>query len=220
MSNDSILYYENHANEFIESTFNVDMTSLYHEFEKYLTPGCKILDLGCGSGRDSRYFSEKKYEVIAIDPSPTMCEKTKEITNIPVILGKAEDLEFDNEFDAVWACASLLHVPKEKQVETLGAIARSLKNKGIVYCSWKYGDFERVDNGRHFTDMNEEVINVIVRQIRELSVLKLWRTEDVRANKSFQQWLNVLLIKDNLVSREEIKKAGNEKYSDCELVKE
>ncbi len=195
MNKDSISYYENHADEFVESTINADMTGLYYEFEKYLTPGCKVLDLGCGSGRDSRYFSEKGYEVVAVDPSPAMCEKTKRIANVPVYQLKAEELDFENEFDAVWACASILHVPEVKQVEALEAVARSLKSKGIVYCSWKYGVGEHEDNDRYFTDMEEKTIYKLVAQIPKLKIINLWISTDVRSEKKSQNWINVLLMK-------------------------
>ena len=119
MNNDSVNYYEIHADDFVTSTQNVDVSGLYEEFEKYLKTGCRIMDLGCGSGRDSKYFTDKGYKVIAVDPSPTMCAKTKEFTGVTTYIQKAEELDFENEFDAVWACASLLHVARSNQTIVL-----------------------------------------------------------------------------------------------------
>lgn len=75
---DTIEYYNTHADEHCDATRNVDMSALYAEFEKHLRPGCKILDLSCGSGRDSKYFYDKGYEVVAVDLSTEMCKRTRE----------------------------------------------------------------------------------------------------------------------------------------------
>lgn len=112
---ETIAYYDRNAERFVESTINADVSELYMPFEKLLSPGAKILDLGCGSGRDSKYFAQRGYDVVAVDPSPAMCDYTRSIVDIPVIQMRAEDLDFYNVFDAVWACASLLHVPKNDQ---------------------------------------------------------------------------------------------------------
>lgn len=192
---DSIEYYEKNADAFVASTINADVTTLYKQFEGYLQDGCRILDLGCGSGRDSRYFSNKGYCVVAADPSPAMCQKTQEIADVPVYTLKAEDILFDNEFDAVWACASLLHVSRENQLSSMRAISKALCEGGIVYCSWKYGNSDREDSGRYFTDMDESALIEIIEQLPELKLLKCWVTTDVRPERQTQKWLNVLLRK-------------------------
>ncbi len=102
-------------------------------FEERITLGCRILDIGCGSGRDSKYFAHKGYDVVAIDPSAKMCEQTRKFVQIPVYHMKAEDLCFSNEFDAVWACASLLHISKDMLEMVLRRIATALKGGGILY---------------------------------------------------------------------------------------
>ena len=155
MNNDSIEYYEKNADEFVFSTINADVSSLYKEFEGHIKRGCRILDLGCGSGRDSKYFAEQGYDVVAVDPSPAMCEKTRTLSGVVTYIQRAEELEFENEFDAVWACASLLHVSRENQRKALIKICKSLKPEGVLYCSWKYGIQDREEKGRHFTDLTE-----------------------------------------------------------------
>lgn len=125
-----------------------------------------------------------------------MCEKTREIARVPVLQRKAEELDFDNEFDAVWACASLLHVPRDKQYDALKVIYSALKGNGIAYCSWKYGDGERCDNGRSFTDMNKDLVHTLVNRIPEFTILKIWTTADVRNSENSQQWINILLVKN------------------------
>lgn len=137
---ETIAYYDHNAESFIESTINADVMELYKPFEKLIFPGARILDLGCGSGHDSRYFSQRGYDIVAVDPFQAMCEQTRTYACVPVYRMKAEEMRFLNEFDAVWACASLWHISRDKQEVALYRIANSLKNDGIIYSSWKYGD--------------------------------------------------------------------------------
>lgn len=86
---------------------------------RYLRPGCRIMDLGCGSGRNSRYFVEKGYDLVAVDPLSAMCKKTKDLVGVTTYTLRAEELSFENEYYTVWACASLLHVSRENQESVL-----------------------------------------------------------------------------------------------------
>lgn len=160
-----------------------------------LTKGCHILDLGSGSGRDSKYFTEKGYDVIAVDPSPAMCKRTKEYAGVPTFLMRAEEMSFEKQFDAVWACASLLHVPREKQIIAMHRIYDSLHTGGILYCSWKYGDQDRIRDGRIFTDLNEEGLNTVLMGSPGLYLIETWVTSDVRPERNEQKWLNALIRK-------------------------
>ena len=191
----TIAYYNYNAERFVESTINADVSELYMPFEKLLSPGAKILDLGCGSGRDSKYFVQRGYDVVAVDPSPAMCDHTRSIVDIPFIQMKAEDLDFYNEFDAVWACASLLHVPKNDQKKVMWQIAKSLKEGGICYCSWKFGDEERFDGSRWFMDYTEVSLRELLKSIPVFKTVRIWITNDVRVDKN-QSWINALIKKE------------------------
>lgn len=195
----TVEYYEKNAAVFIESTINANVSDLYKPFEELLTPGCRILDLGCGSGRDSKYFAEKGYDVVALDPSSEMCAQTKKLVHIPVYEMRAEEMQFSNEFGGVWACASLLHVPRDKQKNVLHSIVTALKDEGILYASWKYGTQDRTADGKNYIDMNEPLMYEIINEVPEMHIVKMWTTEDVRNEYSMQKWLNVLLRKKRML---------------------
>ena len=116
-SNSSVDYYNSHAEAFIDSSINADVSLLYNEFEKLLKDGSYILDLGCGSGRDSKHFLEKGYKVLSADPSEEMCKQTFLLTYNDVVQQSAEELKYVETFDAVWRApwrTFLLHLnPKE-----------------------------------------------------------------------------------------------------------
>lgn len=192
---DSVCYYEVHGDAYAAVTLYADVGALYQEFEKCLSIGSRILDLGCGSGRDSRYFASQGYDVIAVDPSSRMCAITEANAAVPVYTMRAEELSFENEFDAVWACASLLHVPRVNQVSALQRISRALKPGGVLYASWKYGTQDRCVNGRFFTDMDESTFQAVLAQVQGFERIKSWISVDVRPDQKEQKWLNVLVKK-------------------------
>lgn len=191
----TIEYYDQNAAEFVNATIGADMERFYAEFEKYIELGGSILDLGCGSGRDSKYFYEKGYHVIAIDASIAMCEETRRRVPVEVHHMKAEDVVYIEEFDAVWACASLLHVLREDMQITFKKIMDAMKAKGIFYGSWKYGEGNRVDGGRYFADYTEKEMLKLIESIHNIELVKMWVTEDVRSEKEGTRWLNILARK-------------------------
>lgn len=192
---ETIAYYDQNSETFVKSTVNADVSELYKPFEELLNPGAKILDLGCGSGRDSKYFFRHGYDVVAVDPSQAMCEQTRTYACVPTYKLKAEEMDFSNEFDAVWACASLLHISRDMYELTFNRIMESLKDGGIIYSSWKYGYHDRYQCGRTFTDMNEISLNEVINNIPGLVLLKMWVTYDVRPGEHKVKWLNALMKK-------------------------
>ena len=106
----TISYYNQNALEYFVKTVNVPMQNLYDKFEIYLKSGDKILDLGCGSGRDSKYFLSKGYDVVSVDGSIEICRLAEKYIGKYVRNIFFDELDYVNEFDAVWASASLLHV--------------------------------------------------------------------------------------------------------------
>ena len=187
-------YYENNTADFFDSTISADVEYLYCDFLKSIPQGGRILDLGCGSGRDAKAFIEKGYSVTAIDGSPSLCKMAKEKLGIEVECLDFNDLNYKEEFDAVWACASLLHCSRENLPNIIDKIKNALVLNGVVYMSFKYGDFEGEKLGRFFLDLNEERFDEIFQKTNGLEKIKVWQSEDTRRDKDVT-WLNVLLRK-------------------------
>jgi SAM-dependent methyltransferase len=185
-------YYNKHAKEYINNTKDVDMKEYYDIFESYLNPNSKILDVGFGSGRDSLYFKNKGYEVYSIDPIKEFCDNAKELGLTNVYPISIEDIEYNNEFDGIWACASLLHLESNKLVDVFNKCYRALKDNGVMYVSFKYGEFAGIIDDRYFTYLVEESFINIINQTK-FKIDKLWITED-KLNRDVK-WLNVILKK-------------------------
>ena len=188
-------YYSKHSEEFIVGTKEVDMSNLYDFFESHLKKDSKrIMDLGFGSGRDALYFKNKGYDVCAIDPTPEFCSfaKLKGLNDVRCI--RAQELDYKTEFDGIWACASLLHVPSNELNDVFKKCYRSLKENGIMYCSFKYGSFEGIRKERFFLDLNEESFNKYIENTG-FNVVETLITSDARPDRSEEKWLNVILKK-------------------------
>lgn len=195
--NQTISYYEEHAEEFCRSTLDADMTYCRDRFLKYLNPGSRILDAGCGSGRDSKAFADLGYYVTAIDASPKICAEAEKILGQKVLCQSFEEMDMENMFDGIWACASLLHVSKEEILSVLHRLKRALKETGILYASFKYGDGEVIQRGRYFKYYNERSLEKLM-QDAGFEILELFVTEDVRKDRSGEKWVNVI-VKGRLV---------------------
>ena len=193
--NDTILYYNNNTDSFVDSTQSVQMTEAWNRFTAKLQKSFLILDFGCGSGRDTKYFLENGYQVEAIDGSEELCKVASEFTGVTVKKQLFTDLNENKKYDAVWACSSILHASSEDLVIIIKKIWTALKDKGIFYTSFKYGDFEGERNGRYFTDFTEESFAALLKNSADFDILETWITGDVRPGREDEKWLNVILQK-------------------------
>lgn len=188
-------YYQNHAQAFFSDTIGVDMSSLYVPFVAHLAPGARVLDAGCGSGRDARAFVEMGYAVEAFDASSEMVRMATEHSDLPVKKMTFNEVQAIDHYDGIWCCASLLHVPARELPQAMNSLAQALKPGGIWYVSFKYGDSEREKGGRHFSDLTESGLNALVTQLAGIRVESMWATQDKRPDRD-ETWLNALLRKD------------------------
>lgn len=195
----TLAYYNEHAEQFIAGTVDANMTALYDFFLKHIPLGGKILDLGCGSGRDTKAFMERGYSVVAVDGSAACCEAASTYIGQEVRCCTFDQIDYQNKFDGIWACASLLHLPKRELVSVFEKLATALKVGGTLYCSFKYGGFEGERNGRYFTDLTEDSLKEILENIPALNIKDVMITKDVREGRDGEQWLNIVL-NQNLVN--------------------
>lgn len=182
--------------EFQESILTANMNEACDRFLSYFSRTAYILDLGCGTGRDSRYFRDCGYSVLPVDASKEMCKIASEVSGVTARLLKFEDLDYNEEFDGVWACASLLHAEREKLPEILCRINKALKPKGILYMSFKYGKCSEERNGRFFTDMTEDDIPFLCNDNSSFEVLEHYISSDVRQERINEHWLNIIAQKN------------------------
>ncbi|MDE8556368.1 class I SAM-dependent methyltransferase [Pantoea vagans] len=216
-------YYRQNAQRFFTETASVDMSALYPHFVSCLPPGARILDAGCGSGRDVKAFGEMGFAVEAFDASAELVALACQLSGKPVTQMRFQDVNAVEKYDGIWCCASLLHVSDAELPEVMTKLAIAMKPDGIWYLSFKYGRGEREKDGRRFTDMdvaglqklvagiNTLVSNILAKTtigIREeagsedatgnrfaLETTKIWQNGDVRIGRGDEVWLNAIIRK-------------------------
>lgn len=195
LQKETLDYYQSNAEKFFDDTVSIDLTDLYYPFLELMPETGLILDAGCGSGRDTRFFLRQGFDVVAFDNASEMVKLASHFTGQDCLLLSFDDINFENKFDGVWACSSMLHVPKNNMINVLNKLCTALKHEGILYTSFKYGDDQVFRNGRLFSNYDEESFNAVITDQKELDILKYWKTNDLRPGREGEKWLNILLQK-------------------------
>lgn len=193
----TLAYYNDPQNHYAESTLKADMSDGYSHYLKYLPASVEIMDLGCGSGRDSLSFINNGFQVTPIDGSEKMCDEATKLIGYKVQHITFQQLDYADHFDGVWACASLLHASVQELPDILRRVATAMKPNGVLYASWKYGDLERIDSVSNwfFCDMNEERVTTMIKDTALFDLVEMWLSTDVRAEYKSQTWINIIARK-------------------------
>ena len=189
-------YYNNNATSFALSTVTVDFQHTQDRFLSFLPINAFILDFGCGSGRDTKYFMEHGYRVEAKDGSEELCKLASTYTGVSVKYMLFQELDEQKKYDGIWACSSILHLSKDELKNVMQRMLCALKDDGVIYTSFKYGTFEGERNGRYFTDFTKKTFDGFLSGIRHVKIEEQWLTGDVRPGRESEQWLNLILRKE------------------------
>ena len=195
MNRDGILsYYDNQAFAYYSQTREVNFDDIYSQFIDNLTSDSvqTVIDVGCGSGRDSEYFASLGFTVTAVDGSDKLLGLAKnncehDIDWLQLSFHDIAKQNWINHFSGIWACASLLHVPFNELESVFNTLVTALKTDGVIYLSFKYGDRERLDGDRFFCDMNDSRIDQLLTKVPSVTLVK-------RCNNS-TVWFNIIMIK-------------------------
>jgi SAM-dependent methyltransferase len=190
-------WYDTHAEHFAQRTMGNDMREIYDRFLAHLPSGAHILDAGCGPGRDAKAFIDRGYRVSAIDASAAMVRMCTEHAGIPARQMRFQDVTYHNEFDGIWACASLLHAAREELPGILRQLSRALKPGGIFYMSFQLGEGDRVEpDGRRFTNFTPDALKSVLARSGQLKIIEMW---DVKLGdgERRKRWLHALARRDD-----------------------
>ncbi len=192
MDRRTIDYYDRNSTSYSDSTEPYLVRASLDEFLSHMKKGARILDCGCGCGRDSRYFLSLGYSVDMIDASKAMCRIAGEYTGVDAVPMDYMDLRPSVLYSGIWAQASLLHERRENLKRAFTILSSCLEDDGVLYASFRYGNGERREGERWYTDMDETSLPGLLPG--SLVIVKMWQTSDVRPGYSYR-WLNVILRK-------------------------
>ncbi len=191
----TIDYYNNHAQEYFDFTVNADMSEQYEQFLKFVKRGGKILDFGCGSGRDSLYFKNKGYDVTAIDGSEEMCKLARAYTGLDVKCMNFYDFNEVDSYDGIWACASLCHLPRKDLLDILIRLRNALMEKGHICMSLKNGQGEEITpEGRFYSYLDLAAAEELFEQVN-LDEVVVYMSKSVNNPDETKFWNNFVLKK-------------------------
>lgn len=188
---ETLKYYDAQAERYAHQTLEADLTHLYGPFLALMLDRGHILDAGSGSGRDTLHFMRTGYRVTAFDGSGEMAQVSTKITRQRTLHCRFQDIRFDEAFDGVWANASLLHVPPSEIDDVLQRLTVALKPGGVLFCSFKRGNGEYVEDGRYFNCYTEGNFTSIITRHSGLICGEVWTNPD--ATREGLTWLNVLM---------------------------
>lgn len=191
----TLTYYNNNAYEYFNTTKMISLDNLYSIFLNYITTKGKILDFGCGSGRDSKYFKDKGYDVYLLDGSINLANIVETELGLKVKVQDFNDFDEKDKYDGVWACASLLHVKKENISNIILKIKNSIHDDGVIYISMKDGVGEETDNfGRYYNYVNEKEFEELLKPLH-LKVDKYIKTNQRKDDSKNIIWHNFFIKK-------------------------
>ncbi len=127
-----------------------------------------------------------------MDASQKMVEASSKLTGQNTLLMRFEEINFENEFDGVWACASLLHVSKTDIEQMFNKLVISLKRNGILYASFKYGNNEVIRDDRLFNYYDETSLKNLLMSVLEMEIIDVWKTQDVLPGREGEAWVNCI----------------------------
>ena len=191
--NSTIEFYDRNADEYFDRTADVTFDEIYSRFLKYIPAGGRVMDLGCGSGRDVKWFCDHGYEAYGLDASRELVSRASDEYDIPVFAGLIEEWTTSTPFDGVWCCASLMHLDDSALEQFFENLKYNLKPGGVLFMSVKSGIETGLDEqGRYFRDFTEDDVHEIITQHGEFELKELWYTEDKLERDTFR-WMNVII---------------------------
>jgi SAM-dependent methyltransferase len=189
---DSVAWYEANAQVFFDRSIDAAILDQQRRFAARLPPGGRVLDAGCGSGRDARAFREWGFAVTATEAAPSLAALARAHSGVDVQVMTFDQMAWTEAFDGIWACASLLHVARADLPDTLRRLRRALVPGGVWFMSFKHGQGEREANGRRFTNLDEPSAAALIAGTGGLELLSTEITPDVRKGREAEPWLSIL----------------------------
>lgn len=191
--------YNKIAKIYSKYTFHKISQYQLNKFISMLPKKAKILDAGCGTGRDAQYFKEYGLNVTGVDAAEKMVvEAKKNVKGAKFKHMNMINLKFkDKSFDGIWSAATLLNNERADIQKILGELKRVLKDGGALYLSVKEGEGEEIIKDEKYN--NEPRPVVYYKQVEIEEALKKAGLQVVHSSisddKKKARWIDVFCKK-------------------------
>lgn len=189
-------FYNDNAQNYFNRTIVIPMEKAYQKFLKYLKPGAKILDAGCGSGRDLSYFKQCGFSAIGLDASIEMVKLASKHVGQEILHLQFDEMTFQETFDGIWCSASLLHVPSCQIESVFNKIYRALKPNGVWFLSFKFGEFEGFLEERYFNHFTKERLSSELEKLENVEILEIAEENSYEADRN-SKWIHCFVRKNH-----------------------
>ena len=197
MSNieEAIKSYDEIASLYADYTYPKLLQFQLNKFISLLV-GKKVLDVGCGPGRDLQYFKEEGLDVTGIDISKGMLRECKRRTGIMGLQMDMRKMSFqDNAFDGIWCMSSLSDIPKEDNLKVINEFYRVLKRGGVVYIAVKEGTEMEIVKKKKYNDLPRIYIYYKRVELEELLKRKFVILSSTTTNDQGTNWVEIFAKK-------------------------
>ncbi len=193
MADSTVDYYEIYAERYVDGTVSVDMSDSLLRFVRHVRPGGRIVDLGCGSGRDLRWLREQGFQAEGIDASAALCRLADAHAGVPVRQVRIETWTPGARVDGIWANASLLHLGMQAIAAFFGRLSSLLAPGGAAFFAFKSGIATGWDgSGRFFTNFTKADLRRVLDGHPDLVLLDCWEGAD-KLERTGYVWLSFIL---------------------------
>jgi SAM-dependent methyltransferase len=192
---ETLRFYQHEAERYCKKTGAISSPAL-PTFLGRLKLGGSILELGCGSGRDTVEMLRLGYDVTPTDGSPEMARQAETVLRRPVLVLEFSEIEGEARFDGVWAHACLLHVPADFLGEFLRRIYGVLASPGVLFANSKAGTAEGRDRfGRYYNYPSFDSLRKIFETAAGWTSLEIARSSGRGYDETPVTWLNCVATK-------------------------
>ena len=187
-------YYGIHAGDYHDKTFAVDTSIFLSPFVQLLPPQSRILDIGCGSGRDLLWLKQRGFEPTGFERSVSLAKLARRHSGCPVIEGDLETFDFSmGSWNVVMLVGSLVHIPHVLFLSTIQKILSGFSSPCVLLLTMKEGDGRiQCADGRTFYLWNDAALRDIFFGLN-LELASFFR--NASAIGSNESWLGYVLKK-------------------------
>ncbi len=191
---DTQAFYQTRAREWA-AAFPYEYSKFLDPFLARLEPGALILDLGCGDARDAARMESKGFRVDATDGTPAMAALAEEKLGRPARVMQFGELAAENQYDGIWAHASIHHQPLAGLADVLARVEHALKPGGIFFANFKLGIGEhRDDFGRLYNFQPREDLMALY-EARDWEIIEALDYQDGGMDKVLRPWIALTVRK-------------------------